>query len=258
MNVEAKPKNKIERIIIVGYPKSGNTWLTRLVAQICNSPVAGFLDANHINVNDFVIEGEEKPKNFEILKTHHWSRTLRASEKDKIIYIIRDPRQVLYSALHYFPKVSTQAIAKCGTLERLILSFCKKELAIWYSIMTRGNSQPTNWLLQSWANHVDGFSKDDSVLILRYEDLRANSLHALRRVCTYLEIEISDDQLQKCILDHSFEKKKNKLIQAGEHSKALFMREGKSDSWKTKFPLILRLLIWIRFRKTMKTHGYEF
>lgn len=64
MNMEAKPESKIERIIIVGYPKSGNTWLTRLVAQICNSPVAGFLDANHVIVNDFVIEGEEKPKSF--------------------------------------------------------------------------------------------------------------------------------------------------------------------------------------------------
>ena len=32
-------KNKV---IITGYPKSGNTWLTRLIAEALDSPVIGF------------------------------------------------------------------------------------------------------------------------------------------------------------------------------------------------------------------------
>jgi hypothetical protein len=31
-------------VIIVGYPKSGNTWVTRLVAELIGCPVVGFLD----------------------------------------------------------------------------------------------------------------------------------------------------------------------------------------------------------------------
>ena len=37
-----------ETVYVVGYPKSGCTWLTRLVAELLGCPVSGFLGA----VND--------------------------------------------------------------------------------------------------------------------------------------------------------------------------------------------------------------
>jgi hypothetical protein len=35
------------RVLVVGYPKSGNTWLTRLTAELLNAPVRGFWNEPH-------------------------------------------------------------------------------------------------------------------------------------------------------------------------------------------------------------------
>ena len=118
-----KYNRQLKRIIIAGYPKSGNTWLTRLVAQLCDAPASGFLDAQNEIVNDIVTEGFHRNSEIEIVKTHHWHDTLPKSNA-KVIYIVRDPRQILLSASRYFPKAPYNAIQKCHLLERTCCAFC--------------------------------------------------------------------------------------------------------------------------------------
>ena len=88
-------------IIISGYPKSGNTWTTRLIAQCLNSPVIGYF--NYAEVPEIAIEGLDRTGKFKVYKSHDLkSNILKINPAATIITIRRDPRETLASAYRYF------------------------------------------------------------------------------------------------------------------------------------------------------------
>lgn len=246
-----KYNRQLKRIIIAGYPKSGNTWLTRLVAQLCDAPASGFLDAQNEIVNDIVTEGFHRNSEIEIVKTHHWHDTLPKSNA-KVIYIVRDPRQILLSASRYFPKAPYNAIQKCHLLERTCCAFVNRDLAAWYACMVHGSLEPTNWLRKSWQNHVEDFLGDSRVLVVNYEKLRMQGERELRKIANFLDLDISDTSITKCNNDQSFDVKKKKFLSQGDTAKAEFLKTGSIDSWKNELPVILRIMLKIRFKKSIK------
>lgn len=49
-------------IIVAGYPKSGNTWATRLLAEVIGYPVAGSWRRNVVDALE--IEGADRVSDF--------------------------------------------------------------------------------------------------------------------------------------------------------------------------------------------------
>jgi hypothetical protein len=99
-----------EIIIISGYPKSGNTWLTRLTAQLVGCPVEGFW--TQPQNKDRAIEGAERISKYSCFKSHHSFPLLKDSfqkfgknRSKKIIYIVRDPRDVAISASFFYKQL---------------------------------------------------------------------------------------------------------------------------------------------------------
>ena len=94
------------RIIICGYPKSGTTWLTRLAAEIVGCPGVGLWCLP--GVYDGSMEGQERVSEFEVYKSHHDIGKLEGTFKyyangsERIIYVVRDPRDIIVSASHFF------------------------------------------------------------------------------------------------------------------------------------------------------------
>ena len=247
-----KYNRQMKRIIIAGYPKSGNTWLTRLVAQLCNAPASGFLDAQNEIVNDIVCEGYHRNSEIEIVKTHHWHDTLPKTDPDaKVIYIVRDPRQILLSANRYFAKAPYHTIQKCHPLERACCAFVNRDLAAWYACMVHGSFEPTNWFRKSWQNHIEDYLEDSAVLVVRYEKLRMQGERELREIANFLELDISDTSISKCNNDQSFGMKKEEFLSRGDTAKADFLKTGSIDSWKNELPFILQIMLKVRFRKSM-------
>src|SRR6056297_564086 len=93
-------------VIASGYPKSGNTWLTRLTAQLIGCPVKGFW--TQPQNKDHAIEGTERVSEYRCFKSHHTYQSLEESfttfgnRTEKVIYIVRDPRDVAISATFFF------------------------------------------------------------------------------------------------------------------------------------------------------------
>lgn len=257
-----------KRIIICGYPKSGNTWLTRLTAEILRCPAIGFW-CEPFNKEES-IEGLDRESEFQCFKTHitfeQMTQTLNVygNGSEKIIYIYRDPRSVIVSASHYF-KFSP----KYPRL-RYRLNYFPKGYGIYNKLlhthayklgaMTRGLVEGTTqglWLQEPWKKHVIGYQNKDNVLALSYEYLRTDPLSATRKISQFLSINRTDMELEEAIQAQSFAKKKIQFQSDGKKSKANFLRKGKTDSWRNELPAHNLKYIEKEIGDFMQELGYE-
>ena len=99
-------------IYVVEHPRSGATWLQRLLSDILKAElVSGITDQG---VYDSAYWGEGEPEdNYRIFKSHSLIR------QGKTIYVYRDPRDVLVSAWHYTGQTKGRSLYE--TLKRYIL-----------------------------------------------------------------------------------------------------------------------------------------
>ena len=224
-------------VIASGYPKSGNTWLTRLTAQLIGCPVKGFW--TQPDNNDIAIEGKERKSEYRCFKAHHTFPILTKSFTDygngteKVIYIVRDPRDVAISASFFFKRLRGKRIFRLLglswlhnkiTLQAKLTEYCK--------IVANGGDLP--WMNISWADHVESYL-DSGALIIKYENLNSEPALECQRILNFLGIHRSERDIERAIYLQSFEKKKNELIKRKNYQKAVFLRTGKSEQWRDIF-----------------------
>ena len=211
----------IQKIVVVGYPKSGNTWLTRLVAQILDCPVAGFLD--DLNNNEIAIEGSDRNSDYEVFKAHHsWDKLKDLIHTiDKLIYVVRDPRDVAVSGAYYFN------MDKFKDREQLE---SQDKFAAMVKTVSSGGSY--SWCDVSWAEHVRGFlAQHSNVLIVRYEDLLIDGYTHLERIASFIGITISRQNIHQALDLQNFNLKKEKSIASYDKRNIRLLRAGKSGQY---------------------------
>lgn len=106
-----------ESIYVIGYPKSGNTWISRLLGEVLNSPVEGYLNAKPI-----ATEGEGRDGNYIVRQLHlkishaESQDVVTANEvfvrnwtTEKGVFIMRDPRDIAVAVKFYWglPDIKT-------------------------------------------------------------------------------------------------------------------------------------------------------
>lgn len=236
---------KHKNIVIVGYPKSGTTWASSLVAELLACPLNGDWGFDHINA-DFK-EGQNRKSNYQCYKSHHTYDTIVAASSlpiDKIIYIIRDPRDIVISGAHYFNflpnSLSFLRDLKWGSIGKLARRIStkfvsqkdKKKQMI--NAVLYGNTSVNQWLEGKWSQHYKSYHTA-GVTIIRYEDLLEHTESSCRAICSALDIEISPSHLSNSIQKQSFAHKK-KQAQSQKHLYLdKLLRTGKSGNWKTAF-----------------------
>ena len=122
---------KKRNIVIVGYPKSGTNWLSRLIAEVLQCNFLG--DWGFDTINASRIERNNNTSEFQIYKSHHIINDIKnASDKEisKIIYIVRDPRDIVISGAHFFsfPSAINSILRKLSNLSSLEATFSKSTL----------------------------------------------------------------------------------------------------------------------------------
>lgn len=102
----------MKNIIVVGYPKSGNTWITRLIAELVGCQVAGFWNSE---LDEVAVEGQDRVSDFRCFKSHHQLDELNVdidNDENPVIYVLRDPRDVAVSGAGFFKHNRSERIEK--------------------------------------------------------------------------------------------------------------------------------------------------
>jgi hypothetical protein len=240
----------MKNIIVVGYPKSGNTWITRLVSEILDCPIGGFWGIK--NQHEIAIEGDIIRNNnqFCSYKSHHTFYQLKLTknfENSKIIYVIRDPRDIVISSAHYFSCYESKVFEKFSRLiakkqnilsKCLDISFKIENKRIWrqISIILHGDKQKKNdWRYVSWKEHYRTFY-GKNVLFIRYEDMLDNSKNECYKILDFLNVRnLSEKQIDNAINKESFVNKKNHFLKLKDKKNVLFLRSGKKRQWADIF-----------------------
>ena len=231
-----------KKIIVAAYPKSGSTWLSRLTAEVVGCPVNGFLNADF---KEMAQEGEERKSTFEVYKSHHQFHDLSAEDQKQahIIYLLRDPRDIYLSGLHYFrlhlfPIRATARESIVHKLKRFankLLHAARAKALLpkrLHTAIVHGNAKLHHWCRVSWTAHVVDYINRPNVLLLKYESLLDEPKKACRAISQFLELEVDESVIDTAIANQSFSNKRELFILEGDPQKLRFLRKGLKEQWK--------------------------
>jgi hypothetical protein len=168
-------------------------------------------------------------KNVIPMKTHsllgkdHGYPTISVKATVGAIYIVRDPRDVVISAADHYGLTIDQAVEMMADKT------------------SRGRGMPGNTvheLMGSWSDHVRSWSrwKHTPLLLLRYEDMLADSLGQLGRVARKLGITQDEARIRRAVEFSSFKTLQAQEAQTGFVEKSVnsqrFFRSGRAGGWR--------------------------
>jgi hypothetical protein len=187
-----------------------------------------------------------------VVKTHErytfhgtpFSAELR--QYDKIVCIVRDPRDVAVSHYHFTYDHLPIAFGNAGA----VLSgrrnwFIRK--CYWKKILYK--------VAKDWPLHTLSWLSYEGARTFKYEDLHADCEGTLRKIVDYLEVDVSTDLLKQSVALFSFEKLSGGR-EKGEEKSYSFFRKGIVGDHKHRLSNLDRLLFRYYAGNEMRELGY--
>ena len=276
-------------IWLASYPKSGNTWLRSIVSSLLYSKSGNFdfellknirqfpekqffkdiIDdfSNFDEIKSNWITAQEKinlSQDLRIFKTHQGKYTLGEHNftNDEntlaVIYIVRDPRNLVSSISHHFN----------FTLDKAC------EFLLSPEIIGNGKSWEEKKdgmynLLGKWNDHYRSWTVNkENLLLIKYEDLVKDVDTQMNRIINFLKkyttFDTNTDKNKNIIKTTSFEnlqdmEKKGKFIEnafSKDMKKINFFHLGPKNKWKDDLSEDILRKIENSFGKEMKELGY--
>lgn len=234
---------------LVSYPKSGNTWLRFIVASL-TFPKKN-IDFNNIEflIPDIYLHNNLKLLSFNsprILKSHEYFDP----RYKKVIYIVRDPRDVVIS--YWFHHKKKFLIPE----DAAINDFFEEFMA--------GRLDPFG----TWKENVQSWlcvkRNSPQFLLLRYEDLIDSPYEQISLISKHLEISTSENAIREVIQKTSFEKMQ--LLEKNQsnnwdpikvtNKNIPFIRKGETYQWPQYLPKEQNIRIQKEWRDIMLELGY--
>ncbi|KAH0500474.1 putative alcohol sulfotransferase [Microtus ochrogaster] len=224
-----------EDTIILTYPKSGTNWLIEIVCLIQTKGNPKWIQSVPIWERSPWVESQigyptlinqEGPRLISSHLPFHLFPKSFFSSKAKMIYVIRNPRDVLVSGYFFFHK--TNLVKNPGSLIKYFEWFLKG-----------------NVVYGSWFEHTRAWlsmRERDNFLLLSYEDLKQDTRGTIEKICDFLGKKLEKDELDLVLKYSSFQvMKENKMSNFSILPENLMtnglnlMRKGSTGDWKNHF-----------------------
>jgi hypothetical protein len=169
----------------------------------------------------------------------------------RVIYIVRDPRDVVVSQYHYHRKI--RKIEDDSPLEKFVARFLAGETCPHGS----WGQNISTWLSTSEGN--------PRFLLLRYEDLVVDTARELAKIVAFLHLSAGPEQIAQAVerssADHmrkleETQTDKNGLMK-GSRKDLSFVRAAGSGGWRTELPAPMVEKIEAAWGPLMRHLGYE-
>lgn len=272
---------------LASYPKSGNTWLRLALWSVKNggapvdfsvrpkfAPIASARERfdERLGVESSDLTEEEianlRPHSYLIAaqetdepmlcKVHDaWSVTAAGlplfppTVTLGSVYIVRDPRDVAVSLSHHMSEPLASTVD--------FMSRPKARLAAQTQELC--NQLPQR--LTSWSQHVESWldAPGRPVLLVRYEDMLADTVGELSRVTKYLGWDADERTLERAVAATRFNALRDAEERQGFNETPQgvdrFFRQGQAGGWRKTLPAELAACIERDHGKVMERLGYR-
>lgn len=241
---------------IVSYPKSGNTWTRFLIGNLVYPEGVDFS-----NINRMMPDPGDLSKRY--LKRLRRPRILKSHQPfdpryGRVICIVRDPRDVVLSEYHF--DIKRMAIDEELSIERYVARFVAGEVNHEYGSW---GENVGSWLAA--RQNSKKFQSGQNFLLVRYDDLVDDPKSELARIARFLDIDSTDERLEKAVERSSadqmqkLEKLQGRLWSSTKDTRQdkPFVRAAKSGNWKTELPRGCIRDIEVAWGHLMKELQYE-
>ncbi|XP_058485812.1 sulfotransferase family 5A, member 1 [Solea solea] len=248
-------------ILIVSYPKSGTTWMQGIVSLMShrgdahiNQTVPNWARAPWLEQFYSAAILEASTSTPRVITTHLPHQLLGPAlqgSKAKVIYVSRNPKDAVVSFYHFHKMANF--LPEAGTFPEFLNKFLKGTLSY-----------------GSWFDHIKGWTSHmavmDNFLHITYEEMLMDLPGTIRRLSSFLQCPLAEDEVKSCVQHCSFSSMKNNkmvnytLISENimDHSKGSFMRKGKTGDWKNMFTEDQNQYFESVFRAKMQDCALEF
>ncbi|XP_028638513.1 amine sulfotransferase-like isoform X2 [Grammomys surdaster] len=189
-------------VFIITYPKSGTIWTQHILSliyyeghrnkteNISTIDRAPFLEYNIHNL-DFA--KMSSPRIFTSHLPYYLVPKGLKEKKTKILYIYRNPKDVLISFFHFSKWVVT--FEPIDTIDNYVEKFLD------------GKVVGSRWFdhIRGWYEHRHDFN----IMFLSYEDLKKDLRSSVLKICSFLKKELSEEDVDAVVRQATFQNMKS-------------------------------------------------